>query len=96
MVLGLSTARQLIAQQSMKGDDHPTRNTTIKRQRPNESIKHHLLRFPRIGHYKRLAAVAQTEVGNLHLLGNTAKNNMLFAPVKLQRIASLKPQRASR
>ncbi len=80
----------------MKGDDDTARHTAIKRQRSHKSIQNHLLRFPRTGHYKRFAAVAQTEVGDLHLLGNTAKNNMLFAPVKLQCIAGLEMQRASR
>ncbi|WP_127112710.1 hypothetical protein [Shimia sediminis] len=52
----------------------------------------HLLRFAGIGHDKGLAAVAQVEMGNLHLLLETAQYCPFFASVKLQCIACRKMQ----
>ena len=74
-------------------DDHPAWNPAIERQRLRKGIQHHLLGFAGIGHDKGLAAVAQAEMGNLHLLLDTAQDNPFFAPVKLQRIACRKMQR---
>ena len=58
----------------------------------HKRIQHHLLGFARIGHDKRLTAVAQAEMGNFDLLFDTAQHNPFFAPVKLQRVTCRKMQ----
>ena len=73
-------------------DDHPSRDPAVEGQRANKGIQHHLLALARIGDHKRLATMAQAEVSNLHLLLNTAQDNALFAPVKLERITGSKVQ----
>ena len=46
------------------------------------------------GHDKRLAAVAQTEMGHMNLLLDTAQQDMFFAPVELEGIARREIQRS--
>ena len=71
----------------------PSRNPAVEGRRLHKSIQHHLLALAGIGHDKGLATVAQAEVGNLHLLRDTAQDNPFLAPVKLERITGSEVQR---
>src|SRR5690554_2934816 len=77
-------------------DDHPSRNPTKEGQRPHKSIQHHLLALTGVGNDKWFAAVAQTKVGNLHLLFDATQNNPFFAPIKLEGITGSEVQRNER
>ena len=70
----------------------PSRNPAVERQRPHKGIQHHFLALAGIGDDKRLATVAQAEVGNLHRSLDTAQDNAFFAPVKLEGITGSKMQ----
>ncbi len=73
--------------------DPPGADPTKKREGPDMGIEHHLHGLPGIGDAEELAAMAETELRDLHRRRYTRQLDLFVAPVELEGIAWIKFQR---
>jgi hypothetical protein len=71
----------------------PPASALEERKRPLVGVEHHLLRLARIGAHEHHAAVAKTDVRDLHDRRHAVQHDDLVAPIKLVGLARRKSQR---